>query len=123
MNAWLCEKIKSILIGTPLQKPAERLQWLSKARYRQRHPELSEIYLEPGRIREIIKRTVKDGHNCVDVGCHLGAVLQEFVNCSPSGQHIAIEPVPNKATWLVRKYPWQGAGKTSQSGSGENRPF
>ncbi len=101
----LYEGIASALIGSPLQRPAESLRWVLQLPQQIRHPELREIYLEGGRIRALIRRKVTDGMNCVDIGSHLGSVLQQMVQCSPRGRHIAIEPLSYKAAWLRRKYP------------------
>jgi FkbM family methyltransferase len=90
------------LIGTPLQGPIERLR-SRIARWRK--PALLEIHLEQDRIFEVMARSITDGMNCIDVGCHLGSVLREMVRLSPHGQHIAIEPLAYKAGWLRTKYP------------------
>jgi FkbM family methyltransferase len=99
------EPIASALIGTPLQYPAERLRWISELPKRLKYPELIETYLEPDRSRELIARTLTKDMNCIDIGCHLGSVLNEFVRLAPQGKHLAVEPIPYKAAWLRRKYP------------------
>jgi len=33
--------------------------------------------------------------NCVDVGCHVGSVLQDMLRLAPQGTHHAFEPIPN----------------------------
>ena len=101
----LYETIASALIGTPFQGPAERLRWLKGLPHRWRHPELREIYLERERIDKLLNATITDGMNCIDVGCHLGSVLQKILQLSPSGHHVAVEPVPYKAAWLRSKFP------------------
>jgi FkbM family methyltransferase len=99
------EPIASALIGTPLQHTAERLRWISELPRRLKHPELIEIFLENDRARAVMARTITEDMNCIDIGCHLGSVLNEFVRLSPKGSHIAVEPIPYKAAWLRRKYP------------------
>jgi FkbM family methyltransferase len=99
------ERIASSLIGTPVQGLAEGVRGALALPNRLRHPELREIYLEEGRARELVARAVTHGMNCIDIGCHLGSVLDRFVRMSPSGRHIAVEPIPYKAAWLRRKYP------------------
>ncbi len=101
----LYERVASALIGTPLQRPAEWLRRLTEGPRRRRHPELREIYIEGERIQRVIERAVTSSTNCVDVGAHLGSILSEFVRLSPSGRHIAIEPIPAKARRLKRKFP------------------
>src|ERR1039457_4462698 len=87
----LQERMKSAIIGTPLEGPAARVRWMLGAAHRQRHPELNEIFLESGRTRELLRRVIRDGVDCIDVGCHLGSVLAEMVRLSPAGRHIAVE--------------------------------
>jgi FkbM family methyltransferase len=99
------ERVASALVGTPLQQPCERLRWAAGLPGRLRHPELGEIYREGERIRALIGATVRDGMNCIDVGAHLGTVLQQLLRCSPSGRHVAVEPLAYKADWLRRKFP------------------
>ncbi len=99
------ESIASRLIGSPLQGLAESMRRIGSFPKRWKHPELREIYLEDARSQQLIHQAVKDGMNCIDAGCHLGSVLQKFVRQSPSGRHIAVEPLPYKAAWLRQKYP------------------
>lgn len=101
----LAEWIKHRVIASPLYRPAESLRELASLRKRLRNPELSDIFQEGPRAREVIARTVTDGMHCLDVGCHLGSVLREIVTHSPGGQHTAIEPLPYKARWLRKTYP------------------
>jgi FkbM family methyltransferase len=93
------------LIGTPLESPLRSVRHMAQLPQRVRHPELREIYAESDRIEMVLERAVEPSMNCIDVGCHLGAVLDRFVRLAPRGQHIAIEPVPYKARWLRRKFP------------------
>jgi FkbM family methyltransferase len=99
------ERIASSLIGTPVQGLAEGVRRTLGLSKRLRHPELREIYLEEGRTKEIVARAVTPGMNCIDIGCHLGSVLDRIVRMSPNGRHIAVEPIPYKAAWLRRIYP------------------
>jgi FkbM family methyltransferase len=99
------ERLASALIGTPLQRPAERLRRLSHLWHRCRHPELREILDESRQIDRLLAHVITDGMNCIDVGCHLGSMLSEIVRLSSHGHHIAFEPVPYKAAWLRKKFP------------------
>lgn len=101
----LADWIKHRVVTSPLRRPAELLRDLSTAPKRIRHPHLRDIFLEGARSRQVIASTVTDGMNCVDVGCHLGSVLGEFVALSPTGSHVAVEPLPYKAAWLRRAFP------------------
>ena len=99
------ERVASRLIGTPLQRPAEWLRHVKGSGFRRAHPELAEIFLESERVDEIMHRTIAADTNCIDIGCHLGGYLQKIVTLAPRGRHLAIEPVPDKAAWLRRKFP------------------
>jgi FkbM family methyltransferase len=99
------ERFASALIGTRLQRPAERLRRVGLVWQRWRHPELRDLLDESRQIDQLLKRVISDQMNCVDVGCHLGSMLSEIVRLAPRGRHIAIEPVPYKAEWLLKKFP------------------
>ena len=101
----LYEVVAARLIGTPLQRPAEWLRKVKGARFRRRHPELVEVFLEADRTEEIFRRVLTPATHCIDIGCHIGAFLQRFVAMAPQGHHYAVEPVPWKARWLRKKFP------------------
>jgi FkbM family methyltransferase len=101
----LRDRIVHSLIGTPLQRPLESLRWLLGSWKRWKHPELHEIFFEQQRIHQLLEKTIVDQMNCIDVGCHLGSVLNEILQYSPRGEHIAVEPLAYKAELLRRKYP------------------
>ncbi len=101
----LYERVASALIGTPLQGVAECAVRFCGLPHRLRHPELADIFAEGGRLRAVMARIITAQMNCIDVGCHLGSVLNEIVRLAPRGQHIAIEPLGYKAAWLRKKFP------------------
>ena len=101
----IAEWVKHRMIGTPLQRPAEFVRELAMLPKRIRYPELRDVCLEGQRLRRVISNAVRDGMNCLDVGCHLGSVFSELTRRSPSGKHIAIEPLPYKVAWLRKKFP------------------
>lgn len=43
---------------------------------------------------EVMKRSLKEDSNCVDVGCHQGTILREMLQIAPRGKHHAYEPIP-----------------------------
>lgn len=97
--------LKHLLIGTPVQKPAQALRWLAQAPKRRRHPELEDIYLEDRRAHQIMTKLIAPDSNCIDIGSHIGSVLAELTSLAPRGQHFAFEPVPTKARWITNKFP------------------
>jgi FkbM family methyltransferase len=52
---------------------------------------------------KIISNVVKDGDSCVDVGCHLGEIMDLILKASPTGRHFGFEPIPSLAAYLRRK--------------------
>lgn len=53
---------------------------------------------------EIMDKILRDNSNCVDVGCHKGAILNQIILRSPDGQHYAFEPLPELYRGLKKKY-------------------
>lgn len=52
----------------------------------------------------IIKRHVRPGMNCIDVGCHKGEILELLLRQSPTGRHLGFEPIPSFARALATKF-------------------
>jgi len=99
------ERIAAMVIGTPLQRPAEWLRGIRGARWRRQHPELAEWFAEGERTEQAIRRVIAPATNCIDVGCHIGSFLQRIVAMAPEGHHFAVEPVPHKARSLRERFP------------------
>jgi FkbM family methyltransferase len=97
--------LKYLVIRTPLERPANWIRHLSGRRQARRQPESRELLLESERIELALKRLIGKSWNCIDVGCHLGAMLSLLTRLAPQGKHLAFEPVPEKAAWLRRKFP------------------
>ena len=43
---------------------------------------------------KVFDKILHQDSNCIDVGCFKGEILEEMLNRSPKGQHLAFEPVP-----------------------------
>jgi len=56
-------------------------------------------------VARILHRVMRPGGNGVDVGAHQGDVLAEFIRLSPTGQHVAVEPIPEMAVRLQAAFP------------------
>lgn len=54
--------------------------------------------------KEIMKRELRKGSNCIDVGCHKGEILQQILHYSPDGQHFAFEPLPDLYATLETEF-------------------
>lgn len=101
----IADYLKHLLVRTPLQKPALKLQELSKLKRKIQHPEMQEIFLESARIETILSQVIQPSSNCIDIGCHLGSMLDTILKYAPQGNHLAFEPTPYKAQWLREKFP------------------
>jgi FkbM family methyltransferase len=97
--------LKHLLLRTPLERPALRLRYFAGGIRRLRHPELSELFLESHWIEQLESRVIEVDSNCIDVGCHIGSSLSSIIRHARRGTHLAIEPVPEKASWIKRKFP------------------
>ncbi|WP_416666897.1 FkbM family methyltransferase [Egbenema bharatensis] len=92
-------------IGTPLERMAYTVRSMAQLPQRIKHPELEEIYVESARMEMVMAQVITDSMNCIDIGAHLGSVLNQMQTFSPHGVHIAIEPIPYKSHWLKQKFP------------------
>ena len=52
----------------------------------------------------VMQRALRDDSNCIDVGAHRGAMLQAIHHLAPRGRHFAIEPLPEFADRLRKRY-------------------
>jgi FkbM family methyltransferase len=53
---------------------------------------------------QVMQRILKQDSNCVDVGCHVGALLKHMIKFSPSGLHYAFEPLPDYFDYLCERF-------------------
>lgn len=44
---------------------------------------------------EVMNLVLSPESCCVDIGCHKGQFLAEYMRCSPKGTHFAFEPIPH----------------------------
>jgi FkbM family methyltransferase len=56
-------------------------------------------------LKKIIKQTIKEDDNCIDIGCHKGEILELFIRYAPKGKHFAFEPIPYYYKKLKTKFP------------------
>jgi FkbM family methyltransferase len=52
----------------------------------------------------IMKKVLRNGDNCIDVGCHKGEFSDWMLECSPNGTHCGFEPIPDLLEGLRSKY-------------------
>jgi FkbM family methyltransferase len=96
---------KHLLIRTPIERPARKLQHIAAYWRVLRHPGIREVYLEGDRIDRALGQIIKRDSNCVDIGAHLGSTLSLLLELAPGGRHMAFEPIARKAGWLQKKFP------------------
>jgi FkbM family methyltransferase len=53
---------------------------------------------------QIIRQSLKNNSNCIDVGCHKGEILDTILEYAPNGNHHAFEPIPSFFDELHLKY-------------------
>ncbi|MEL7490238.1 MAG: FkbM family methyltransferase [Pseudomonadota bacterium] len=98
--------LKRAVINTPLQPIAEHLILYPSARLQGLiHPKLKKLYTDDYRLDRAVEKLIEPHFNCIDIGCHIGSMLGKFVRLAPEGAHVAIEPTPEKAQYLKRKFP------------------
>jgi len=54
---------------------------------------------------EVIERVLTTNSNAIDVGCHRGQFLKEFLKHAQQGRHFAFEPIPHLARTLQDQFP------------------
>ncbi len=100
---WL--HLKHSLLRTPLERPAQHLRVVAQLVTRMQHPELHELFLEERRIERILRHILRVDSNCIDAGSHIGSFLSLLMRIAPHGNHVAFEPVAEKARWIKQKFP------------------
>jgi len=63
----------------------------------------NEIYDRQASV--MMQRVLSPQSNCIDIGCHKGQFLEEFLKYAPHGHHFAFEPIPYLAKALRDSYP------------------
>ena len=54
--------------------------------------------------RVILKKSLSTNHNCIDIGCHKGEILDLMLMYAPDGKHFGFEPIPYLFEKLETKY-------------------
>lgn len=90
------ERLKNILIGTPLESLARRLYIRLD----------TSIWSQYDRLTlAVLDRSLAEDSNCIDIGAYRGTILQEIVARAPKGEHFAFEPLPEPARYLAGRFP------------------
>lgn len=97
--------LKSLIVGSPLEKAAKNLRWVFGAKQRYAHPELWETYLEEQRLSQVLRKLLSENSCAIDVGCHIGSFLNLLMKYAPKGTHIAFEASPVRGERLKHRFP------------------
>lgn len=99
-------RLKQSLLGTAFEPLAKTLAHRVQPLLRTAHePHFAMMYFENFFLMRALAQVVEPDMNCIDIGAHIGSVLNEFHRLAPDGAHLAVEPTPKKAAWLARKFP------------------
>lgn len=63
---------------------------------------LNEIY--DYQTARVLERVLEPRSSCIDVGCHVGAIMDLMLHFAPEGRHYGFEPLPHLFADLARKY-------------------
>ena len=68
-------------------------------------PWIDQVAHDEENMRLLIGSSLEPDSNCIDIGAHTGAVLEEIVKAAPRGRHIAFEPIPELCVGLRKRFP------------------
>jgi FkbM family methyltransferase len=89
--------LRGAVMGTWLE-PSARFVWKKILRRQSKNDVYDRLTID------IMRKVLRPESNCVDVGCHAGAILDEMLRLSPDGLHYAFEPLPDLAAKLRQRY-------------------
>ena len=90
--------LKRLILGTALEPIARK----ALAAVKRGAPSASTLY--DIQTLEVTRRVLERDSNCVDVGCHKGAILKHILRLAPEGTHVAFEPIPRMYRHLVQTF-------------------
>ena len=106
-NLPIREVLKNMISGTPFER-------IARQAYHAFNPPPPSPSVDPTAQKntaydeqtvEVMRRSLSDDSNCVDVGCHNGAILKEMLRFAPRGSHYAFEPLPDLYQQLIQSFP------------------
>jgi FkbM family methyltransferase len=98
-RAELASAAKRSVIALGLEAPARRAQHALSSRT------VRQDARDGQHLRMLLAFLLRADSNCVDVGAHVGGVLDDIVRLAPDGRHVAFEPIPELAERLRLRYP------------------
>lgn len=123
----MLDSLKALVRGTIVERPARRLHAALTGRAATREqladqprsdsaaatpapcsatvtgePDLNATY--DGQTVAVMARILARDSVCIDVGCHVGQILDEMLRYAPDGHHYAFEPLPDLFEGLRTRY-------------------
>jgi FkbM family methyltransferase len=92
------KSMKRLVTGSPLEQPARLAQATLQGRGARKN------YFYDRQTAAVMRRVLRPDSSGVDVGAHEGMVLRELLRLSPSGRHVAYEPLPHLFDRLQGEY-------------------
>lgn len=99
------KEFKYELIRTPLEPHIATVRGAIQLAATVFRPEFASLRSEDLLIQKVLRRAIKADSNGLDVGAHYGHMLSAMTRYAPNGRHYAVEAVPEKVTFLRRKFP------------------
>jgi FkbM family methyltransferase len=95
--------VRRSIAGTALEAPARRAYRFVLRRPTDPGHDLARMY--DVYTDKAIRRVLRRDSNAIDVGCNRGEILEQIVAAAPAGHHMAVEPLPELAASLRRRFP------------------
>jgi FkbM family methyltransferase len=100
--------LRQWILGTPLERPVRAIYRALRNAPERLGPAADRSMIYDTQTESVMKRVLDRRSNCVDVGCHHGAILDLMLRIAPEGEHHGFEPVPRLYAAAVRKYAGSG---------------
>ena len=82
----------------------QKLKNIVKTGFEMLHIDLTKNMQYDRLTKIIMKRELKMNSNCLDIGCHVGEMLDIMLELAPDGVHQGFEPIPYLHKDLIDKY-------------------
>lgn len=82
----------------------QKLKNIVKTGFEMLHIDLTKNMQYDRLTKIIMKRELSMDSNCLDIGCHVGEMLDIMLDLAPQGLHQGFEPIPYLHANLVEKY-------------------
>lgn len=118
-NLYLKHKVAT----SPVAGPITGLRDLFQRTRGRAHPELSLLHAEDAIMAKKLKRIVKPGMSCLEIGAHVGSVAHQLEALAGRGQVKLVEAVPEKAAWLAARFGKDNVNACAITETGEDIRF